>query len=187
VKLRSVFLGVLLTSMLLVTNSPQLIRESQADDATAKIIIGGEPFEDPKVQEAFLYAIDWVTVMDYVCHGQDIPVTVELWQNGLVTDDARGWAYDPEHAWALLGEAGYDNGFPLYLLYLTERVQFVVMAGQMKPYLDTVLMSSTLVPVSADEADDLIAQMLASGGAIVHVAQVCSSNVTRVFLPLVAR
>ncbi len=70
-----------------------------------------KPFDDPRVRQAISYAVDRRTIIEHLLPG------LALASTGPLTRKIRGRAelgeipYDPEKARALLGEAGYPDGF----------------------------------------------------------------------------
>jgi peptide/nickel transport system substrate-binding protein/oligopeptide transport system substrate-binding protein len=104
------------------------IPEFQKDPATKDQIVSGPrvgtyymsinekipPFENPKVREALMYAIDRQTLIDALYYGTGVPAKGIL-SPGLAgfNDKLPGFPYDPEKAKALLKEAGYENGFDM--------------------------------------------------------------------------
>ncbi|MBM4456914.1 MAG: ABC transporter substrate-binding protein [Chloroflexi bacterium] len=74
------------------------------------------PFDNPKVREAVMYAIDRQTLIDKLYYGTGIPAKGIL-APGLAgyNPDLPGFKYDPEKAKALLKEAGFPNGIEMTL------------------------------------------------------------------------
>ena len=74
------------------------------------------PFENPKVREAIMYAIDRQTLIDKLYYGTGMPAKGIL-APGLAgyNTDSPGFEYNPEKAKALLKEAGYPDGFSMEL------------------------------------------------------------------------
>jgi len=74
------------------------------------------PFENPKVREAIMYAIDRQTLIDKLYYGTGIPAKGIL-APGLAgfNPNLPGFEYNPEKAKALLKEAGYPDGFSMEL------------------------------------------------------------------------
>ena len=72
------------------------------------------PFDNPKVREAMMYAIDRQTLIDKLYYSTGIPAKGIL-APGLAgyNPDLPGFAYDPDKAKALLKDAGYPNGFQM--------------------------------------------------------------------------
>jgi len=72
------------------------------------------PFDNPKVREAMMYAIDRQTLIDKLYYGTGIPAKGIL-APGLAgyNPDLPGFPYDPEKAKALLAEAGFPDGFEM--------------------------------------------------------------------------
>ena len=85
-----------------------------------------EVFNDPRVRQAFNYAIDRERIVEFVMKGQAAGVA----NHGLVPpsmpdypiDEVKGYDFDPEKARALLAEAGFENGagFPAVSLQVNE-------------------------------------------------------------------
>ncbi len=74
------------------------------------------PFDNPKVREAMMYAIDRQTLIDKLYYSTGVPAKGIL-APGLAGYNPAlpGFAYDPDKAKALLKEAGYANGFQMTL------------------------------------------------------------------------
>jgi ABC-type transport system substrate-binding protein len=74
------------------------------------------PFENPKVREAIMYAIDRQILIDKLYYGTGTPAKGIL-APGLAgyNSDLPGFEYNPEKAKALLAEAGYPDGFAMEL------------------------------------------------------------------------
>jgi ABC-type transport system substrate-binding protein len=74
------------------------------------------PFDNPKVREAIMYAIDRQTLIDKLYYGTGMPAKGIL-APGLAgyNPDLPGFEYNPEKAKALLKEAGYPDGFSMEL------------------------------------------------------------------------
>lgn len=80
-----------------------------------------KPFDNPKVREALMYAIDRQTLIDKLYYGTGIPAKGIL-APGLAgyNDALPGFKYDPEKAKALLKEAGFADGFEMTLNQTTD-------------------------------------------------------------------
>ncbi|MGC8782424.1 MAG: ABC transporter substrate-binding protein, partial [Anaerolineae bacterium] len=80
-----------------------------------------KPFDNPKVREAIMYAIDRQTLIDKLYYGTGIPAKGIL-APGLAgyNPDLPGFKYDPEKAKALLKEAGFADGFEMTLNQTTD-------------------------------------------------------------------
>ena len=79
------------------------------------------PFDNPKVREAIMYAIDRQTLIDKLYYGTGIPAKGIL-APGLAGYNTAlpGFTYDPEKAKALLKEAGFEAGFEMTLNQTTD-------------------------------------------------------------------
>lgn len=79
------------------------------------------PFDNPKVREAMMYAIDRQTLIDALYAGTGVPAKGIL-APGLAgyNPDLPGFAYDPEKTKALLAEAGLPDGFPMTIFQTTD-------------------------------------------------------------------
>ena len=85
-----------------------------------------EVFNDPRVRQAFNYAIDRERIVEFVMKGQAAGVA----NHGIVPpsmpdypiNEVRGYDFDPEKARRLLAEAGFENGegFPAVSLQVNE-------------------------------------------------------------------
>ncbi len=78
------------------------------------------PFDNPKVREAVMYAMDRQTLIDKLYAGTGIPAKGIL-SPGLAgyNDKLPGFAYDPDKAKALLKEAGFADGFDMSIYQTT--------------------------------------------------------------------
>ncbi len=83
-----------------------------------------KPFDDPKIRQAFNYAIDRSKIKSYVLKGgvaeKGIYGLVPPSMPGYQSNKIKGYDFDPQKAQALLTEAGYPNGqgFPETTLQL---------------------------------------------------------------------
>ena len=70
------------------------------------------PFRLKKVRQAFNYAIDKVTMVEWYLHAKAYPATgVFPAVMDAYNPELKGYGYDPEKAKELLAEAGYPDGF----------------------------------------------------------------------------
>jgi hypothetical protein len=127
------------------------------------LILGSEPFVDPAVREAILFAVPWRELSAGVLGQPDVPVRVSLWQEDLVVSDARQWPFDPDRAQVLLAEAGYDLGIPLALVVAAEDPALFHMAEVMAETLSRIGWTFEFHEVPADDAVAVLAQMSAAG------------------------
>ncbi|GEK80171.1 ABC transporter substrate-binding protein [Agrococcus baldri] len=83
-----------------------------------RLLVNFQKFEDERIRQAFLYAIDRQGIIDGVLggHGQTINSTIMTpWA---LPDDLEAYEYDPEMAQSLLEEAGYDFSQELRLSWI---------------------------------------------------------------------
>lgn len=72
------------------------------------------PFDDKRVRQAVNYAIDKDLIVEKLVKGKAFPAVSWLPSTSPAFDpDAKGYAYDPEKAKALLAEAGHPDGIDL--------------------------------------------------------------------------
>lgn len=69
-----------------------------------------EPFDNPKVREALQYVIDRASIITLI-NGIDEPANTMVSGALPAHSDVEIGGFDPDHAKALLAEAGYPNGF----------------------------------------------------------------------------
>lgn len=111
----------------------QSIRSQYPQDFVERNILGEEayffkriclPFNDRRVRQAFVHAVDRQALANLICHGNVIPITGGLYSPGF-PGHTPGIAldYDPERARRLLAEAGYPGGkgFPEILVWTDSR------------------------------------------------------------------
>ena len=73
-----------------------------------------EEFQDVRVRQAITEAIDWADVIDNAVGSLGVPATSIFSSAAAPYYEAQTpYPYDPEHAKALLAEAGYPDGFTL--------------------------------------------------------------------------
>ncbi len=79
------------------------------------------PFDNPKVREAMMYAIDRQTLLDKLYYGTGVPAKGIL-SPGLAgyNPDLPGFAYDPAKSKQLLADAGLADGFSMTLYQTTD-------------------------------------------------------------------
>ncbi|MBP1851617.1 ABC transporter substrate-binding protein [Rhizobium halophytocola] len=104
--------------------APELMDSFKGDDTLTTVIGNTElkvvagmnnarkPFDDKRVRQALMMAIDRQTVVDGAWNSLGTPIGSHYTPNDRGYVDLTGtYAYDPEKAKALLAEAGYPNGF----------------------------------------------------------------------------
>jgi hypothetical protein len=138
-------------------------REARPTSAPPVLVYGGGPFEDPRVQEAVLFAVPWVDLTEQIFPDQDVPVAVELWEEGLMLDDAREMPYDPDRAWELLAEAGFPDGFVLLLLLTPDDEPLADMTRLIAEELQNINISVEFIEALADDTHYVVAEIIANG------------------------
>ena len=126
------------------------------------LVGGGEPWEDARVQEAVVSAVDW-TVLTEIAFGRSLPVEVshfDLEEEVLVYGDAREVAYNPEQAKELLAGAGYSDGFEMFLLVQAGDKELIQMAELMLKDLDAVGIQAGIEEVAPAQARDTMIDMI---------------------------
>ncbi|MEV0155821.1 ABC transporter substrate-binding protein [Micromonospora sp. NPDC050686] len=86
-------------------------------------------FADPRVRQAFLYAIDRKSFVDKSLAGH-AKVPNSVLQGTFVPDGINAYPYDPQKAKALLGEARWDSSKPVRLAWIPgtrDRDEFVTL------------------------------------------------------------
>lgn len=102
-----------------------------------------EPFDDPKVRQAFFYALDMNKIIETGLLGNASPATGFLPESHPNYNEASTvYTYDPEKAKALLAEAGVEN---LDITLMTTDTGWVAdLAPLIKEDLDAIGVSTTL-------------------------------------------
>ena len=79
--------------------------------------VGGNPFKDKRVREAFNLAIDKAAIQRVVMEGLSFPTGMITPPGvlGNTPDNDASYGFDPEKAKSLLTEAGYPDGFSIQL------------------------------------------------------------------------
>jgi peptide/nickel transport system substrate-binding protein len=96
-----------------VTSVPGLARKLVLADRGGTLVTA---LADPRVRQAFGYAIDRKTLAATVGNGVATPVYQLLLPGSEGHVDGIDYTYDPDHARKLLAEAGYPNGFSMRVI-----------------------------------------------------------------------
>lgn len=75
-------------------------------------------FQDERVRQAFMYAIDRQGIIDGVLGGNAQTINSTIMSPWALPDDLEEYAYDPERAKQLLAEAGFDGTTPVELSWI---------------------------------------------------------------------
>lgn len=131
-----------------------------------------EAFEDVRVRQAFIEAIDSDAVAEAVYGVLYIPATSALPSGVDYKIDVAGYEYDPEHAMQLLEEAGYGDGFDLHIVVtpdntaIAEAIQACVSVIGINLSIDS-FDPPTAIPMFIEGETDLMTK-IATGGAYVN-------------------
>jgi oligopeptide transport system substrate-binding protein len=93
------------------TLGPQLRQASSLDLTYLALDTSRPPFNDVRVRQAFGAAVDWQRVVNLTSPGGQVAAK-SMVPPGIPGGGDKSWlpAYDPDHARALLAEAGYPGG-----------------------------------------------------------------------------
>lgn len=131
-----------------------------------------EAFNDERVRQAFIEAIDSEAVASAVYGVLYIPATSALPSGVDYKIDVDGYNYDPEHAKQLLEEAGYGGGFDLKIVVtpdntgIAEAIQACVSAIGINLSIESYD-PPTAIPMFIEGETDLMTKV-ATGGAYVN-------------------
>ena len=126
----------------------------------------GGQLTDPRVQEAFVTAIDKKPVMDRAFPNEDIQFTARIGDD-LV--DAYTIPYDPEKAYALLEEAGYDPGKVVTVLFPEEDGQVAMAAKLIAGDLSRIGIPVELTPVPGTDLSAVMTKLASGGEPVIAV------------------
>lgn len=126
----------------------------------------GGQLTDPRVQEAFVTAIDKEAVMARAFPDQDVRFTARIGDD-LV--DAYTIPYDPETAYALLEEAGYDPGEMVTVLFPEEDGEVSMAAKLIAGDLSRIGIKVDLTPVPEADLSAVMTKLASAGEPVVAV------------------
>ena len=130
-----------------------------------------EPFDDPRVRQAFNHAIDTETIIDVVLGGKGVPAIGYLPSSSFAFDpDLKGYPYDPERAESLLAEVGYEDGIEVPIMTSEHPEWGLPIVEAIMPYLNAV--GITLKPETMDtgvlydrlRSGDYVSYIYSTGG-----------------------
>lgn len=130
------------------------------------VITYGEAWQDPRLQESILYAVDWFLLTEEFL-GEPLRVQVARQEpTGSLTrigPDAREVGYDPEQAKALLEEAGYGDGTAMVLLVPAEDEPLIGAAKLVVEQMATIGLDVAVEVLPASEFLDLSRTLAPTG------------------------
>jgi hypothetical protein len=132
------------------------------------LISDGGQLEDPRVQEAFLVAVDKESVMGRAFPDQDVQFTARI---GDELIDAFAVPYDPDKALAMLEEAGYDPGQVVTILFPEEDDQLSLAAKLIAGDLSRIDIEVELAPVPGAEIPGIMKEFVAAGEPVMAVVR----------------
>jgi len=104
-------------------------------------------FQDKRVRQALMYAIDRQTIVDTLWQGTAEVVNCNFRLPNLVPDDVNPYEYDPNMAKSLLDEAGFDYSQEFEILtYYNDQLSLDILAA-MQQYLADIGVKVTPRPV----------------------------------------
>lgn len=114
-----------------------------------------ERFQDVRVREAFMYAIDREAIVEQLYGGNAAILSCGLSNENFLGDGLEGYAYDPEKAKSLLEEAGWAGESIEIVTYYTDQLSNDVMVT-IQQYLAEVGVNVTLRFADTPTFNDLM-------------------------------
>lgn len=127
---------------------------------------GGGQLDDPRVQEAFIAAIDQKAVLEDAFPDQEMGLTAMI---GGEPRDASTILYNPEEALALLDEAGYEHGQLVTVIFPGEDDQRARLAKLIAGDLSLIGIEIELNPFPAAELPAVMEEFVAGGVPVLAV------------------
>lgn len=136
-----------------------------------RAVLAGKPFDVPLTQEAMLSGVAWGQASEAAFPDRDAAVAVEVWQGALLAADARQVAYDQRRAIELLAEAGYVQGFPIYLVVPKDDDALATMAAWVARSLGRTMLGVEQIEVDPDQAPDVVAELAGTGEGVLWLSR----------------
>lgn len=134
-----------------------------------QVTLGGHALEHPAVQRAIAHAVPWAELTERIEEAG--PVTLALWDEGPIVEDARAIPTDPDRARELLAEAGFPDGLRLRLLFAAEDEPLASMAEIMAETLGHVGIAIEPMALPAAEAPAVWAELLEAGELVLWLSR----------------
>jgi hypothetical protein len=131
----------------------------EAPALTVNLGMAGGALNDGRVRDAVLAALPTDNGVLSAFQGEDVELLVS-WRDEVI--EARGVAYDPEMAKALLDESGYGEGFQVTLGYPEGDDQLMATAGILAEYLTWLGIEVQPEAVAESTALDALSRMMPS-------------------------
>lgn len=137
-------------------------------DQVEQVILdfAGGQLADPRVQEAFVTAIDKKRVMEMAFPDQDVQLTARI---GVDLVDANTIPHDPEKALALLDEAGYDHGQPVTVLFPEGDDEVAMAAKWIAGELSRIDIPVELTPAPEEDLSAILKKLVSAEQPVVVV------------------
>ena len=126
----------------------------------------GGQLADPRVQEAFVAAIDKERVRTWAFADEDVQLTARIGDDLVNAYDI---PYDPDRALALLEEAGYDHGQTVTVLFPEEDDQVAAAAKRIAGDLSLIDIAVDLQPVPGADLSAVVTKLASAGEPVVAV------------------
>ena len=130
------------------------------------VAFDGGQLADPRVQEAFVAAIDKKGVRSMAFADEDIQLTARIGDDLVNAYDI---PYDPDKALALLEEAGYDHGQTVTLLFPEEDDQVATAAKRIAGDLSLIDIAVDLQPVPGADLSAVMTKLASAGEPVIAV------------------
>ncbi len=128
----------------------------------------GGALADPRVQDAWLTAVDWPATLDN-SNLADIPVVSSIGNQPIIVQE--DIIFDPDRSAMLLAEAGFAGGFPVTLLAPAEDEQLIILAENMIEYLNQIGMDANLQIIPGNEIDAVLSEYMQANEAAIHLSR----------------
>jgi ABC-type transport system substrate-binding protein len=147
------------------TDTPAPTKPTVPQAADLVLFLGGEPFEHTGVLDAIEFSVPWADVSEEIFSGQEVLIAFEAQgQESALSADVLP---DREKAKELMADAGYPDGFPVWLVYTVDDQPLESLAEVMSGYLgDTGFQIVELLGLPMEEADAFVATAVDAGRAV---------------------
>ena len=128
----------------------------------------GGALADPRVQDAWLTAVDWLPLLEN-SGLLDTPVFATIDNQPIsVQDDL---IYDPDRAAMLLAEADYAGGFPVTFLAPAEDEQLLILAETTIDFLNEIGIDAGIQAIPNEELEAVFSEYLQANEAVIRFSR----------------